>query len=190
MNDNIGTTEELIRRLQAGDETSLAPLMTRSKHQLWPLILAESRDYRDAEEILQNTWQAVWVNIGGLQKASSFGGWLRKIAYNACRRYYDNAYHSQGERPYEDDALTWHINRDADVLLREKELKAEAVEAVKHLPSKPEYVRKVAILFYLHDMPLKVIAKQLDLAAACCGQTVICSYFLTHLPKYNEQYHE
>lgn len=85
------------------------------------------------------------------------------IAYNACRRYYNNAYHSQGERPYEDEALTWHINRDADVLLREAELKTDAVEAVYHLPNKPKYVRKVAILFYLRGLKQKDIAKQLDM---------------------------
>lgn len=163
MDDSIGTTDGLIGRLRAGDETALAPLMLRHTPQIWPLILAESRNYQDAEEILQNTWLAVWENIGGLQKVSSFGGWLRRIAYNECRRYYNNAYHSQGERPYEDEALAWHVNRDADVLLREEELRAEAVEAVRNLPSKPEYVREVAVLFYLHDTKLKDIAKQLDL---------------------------
>ncbi len=57
----------------------------------------------------------------------------------------------------------WYINSSAEILLREEELKANAVEAVYHLPSKPEYMREVAILFYLHDMPLKEIAQKLDL---------------------------
>ncbi|MYC74181.1 sigma-70 family RNA polymerase sigma factor [Candidatus Poribacteria bacterium] len=130
---------------------------------IWPLILAESRNYRDAEEILQDTWLAVWENIGGLRDVSSFSGWLRKIAYNQCRRYYNSAYHSQGERPYEDEALKYHADRESAMLLREEELKADAIETVKHLPSSPKYMREVAVLFYLDNMPIKKIAEELEL---------------------------
>ena len=161
MENNIVTTEGLIRRLQARDQRPLGELMKHYTPRIWPLILAESRNYQDAEEILSSTWQAVWENVGGLRDVSSFGGWLRKIAYNQCRRYYNSAYHSQGERPYEDETLEWHVNRDAEILLREEELKADAVEAVKRLPSTPEYMREVAILFYLQGLTLKEIAKKL-----------------------------
>lgn len=131
--------------------------------QIWPLILAESRTYQDAEDILNSTWASVWANISGLRDVNSFGGWLRKIAYTQCQRYYNNAYHSQGERPYEDDTLVWHVNRSAEILLREEELKADVVEAVRHLPSKPERLREVAILFYLDGLALKEIEEKLDL---------------------------
>lgn len=163
MDNDIATTEDLVRRLQTGDDSPLNVLMERYKSHIWSLILAESRNFRDAEEILQDTWQAVWENIDGLRDVSSFGGWLRKIAYNQCRRYYNTVYHSQGERPYADEGLAWHVNRSAEILLREEELKANVVEAVYHLPSKPEYIREIAILFYLHDIPLKEIAEELEL---------------------------
>lgn len=161
--DNDIVTTGLIRQLQAGDDKPLSELMERYNPHIWPLILAKSRSYQDAEEIRNGTWQAIWENINGLRDVNSFRGWVRKIANSQCRRYYNNAYHSQGERPYEDDALAWHINRGAEILLREEELKTDVVEAVKRLPSKPEYMREVAILFYLDDMPLKEIAKRLDL---------------------------
>lgn len=163
MKDNIATREHLIQRLQAGDDKPLRELMQHYNPRILPMILAESRNYQDAEDILSRTWQAVWENIGGLRDVSSFGGWLRQIAYNQCKRYYNNAYHSQGERPYEDELLTYHADRNASMLFRETELKAKLVEAVRHLPSKPEHIREVAVLFYLHDMPLKNIAEELDL---------------------------
>lgn len=162
MDDDIVITG-LIRQLQAGDDKPLSELMKHYNPRLWPLILAESRNYHDAEEILQDTWRSVWKNISGLRDVSSFGGWVRKIAYNQCRRYYDNAYHSQGERPYKDDALAWHVNRSAEILLREEGLKTDAIETVRHLPNEPEYVREVAILFYLQELTLKEIAEELDL---------------------------
>ncbi len=163
MENNIATTEDLVRRLQTGDGKSLNELMKRYNPRVWPLILSESRNYQDAEDILSRTWVSVWENINGLRDVSSFGGWLRKIAYNQCRRYYNTAYHSQGERPYEDEALAWHINSSAEILLREEELKVDAIETVYHLPSKPEHIREIAVLFYLHDMPLKEIAEELEM---------------------------
>ena len=163
MDNDIVTTESLIRRLQAEDDEPLSELMRRYNPRIWPLILAESRNYQDAEDILSRTWVSVWENVNGLRDVNSFGGWVRKIAYNQCRRYYNNAYHSQGERPYENEALAWHVNRSAEILLREEELKAAAIETVRNLPSKPEYMREVAILFYLDDMPLKAIAKKLEM---------------------------
>lgn len=162
MKNNITTTDP-IRQLQKGDDKPLSELMEHYNPQIWPLILAKSRNYQDAEEILNSTWVSVWQNINGLRDVSSFDGWVRKIAYNQCRRYYNNAYHSQGERPYEAEALGWHVNKGDEVLLREEKLQADVVEAMRHLPSKPEYLREVAILFYLRDMPLKVIAEELDL---------------------------
>ncbi len=162
MDNDIVTTESLIRRLQAEDDEPLSELMRRYNPRIWPLILAESRNYEDAKEILNGTWVSVWENVNGLRDVNSFGGWVRQIAYNQCRRYYNNAYHSQGERPYEDEALAWHVNRSAEILFREEGLKAEAIETVLHLPSKPEHIREVAILFYLHDMPLKEIAAELE----------------------------
>lgn len=163
MSKDIATTEDLIQRLQAGDDKPLSELMMHYKPHIWSLILAESRNYQDAEDILSRTWQAVWENISGLRDVKSFGGWLRKIAYNQCRRYYNNTYHSQGERPYEEKVLTWHADQSAAMQFREATLKADAVEVVRRLPSKPEYMREVAILFYLHDMSLKEIAEKLDL---------------------------
>ena len=163
MDNDIVMTESLIRKLQAEDDEPLSELMRRYNPRIWPLILAESRNYEDAKEILNGTWVSVWENVNGLRDVNSFGGWLRQIAYNQCRRYYNNAYHSQGERPYEGEALAWHVDRSAEILLREEELKTDAIETVLHLPSIPEYMREVAILFYLDDIPLKQIAEKLDL---------------------------
>ena len=163
MENNTVTTEGLIRQLQTGDQRPLSELMKYYNPRIWPLILAESRNYHDAEKILQDTWRSVWENISGLRDVSSFGGWLRKIAYNQCGRYYNNVYHSQGERPYEGEALAWYVNRNAERVLREEGLKADAIEAVRNLPNKPEDMRKVAILFYLQELTLTEIAEELDL---------------------------
>ena len=93
------TDEKLIRLTQAGDEVAFAELMSCYSPRIEKIVIANSRQHRDAEEIFMDIWRAVWENIGGLRRVESFGGWLQRIAYNACKRYYTPARHSSGELP-------------------------------------------------------------------------------------------
>ena len=153
------TNEELVRLAQAGDELAFTELMSRYSPRIWKVVIANSRQRRDAEEILMDIWRAVWENISGLRSIESFGGWLQRIAYNACSRYYTSVRHSRGEIPYTD--LTDYIDRDAAARFRETELRETVREAVHHLPDK---VRRVAVLYYLELWSIKEIHTELGLA--------------------------
>lgn len=158
---NTLTDEELIRLVQNRDEAAFAELMSRYSPRIWGVVVANSRQRRDAEEILMDTWMAVWENISGLRKIDSFGGWLRRIAYNACNRYYAAAAPAQHETPQRESALVAHIDQDAAPRFREARLNADVREAVQHLP---ERVRRVAVLYYLEAWRMKEIAAELNLA--------------------------
>ena len=153
--------EELIRLAQAGDELAFTELMSRYSPRIWKVVIANSRQRRDAEEILMDIWRAVWENISGLRRIESFSGWLQRIAYNACKRYYTTTHHSRGGIPYSYDALVDHIDRDAAGRFRETELRETVREAVHHLPDK---VRRVAVLYYLEMWSIKEIHVELGLA--------------------------
>ena len=166
MRHNLGTftdltDAELIRLTQNRNEAAFAELMSRYNPRIWRVIIANSRQRRDAEEILMDTWMAVWENISGLRKASSFSGWLRQIAYNACNRYYASALHSRSEIPQSRAELIEHIDREAVPRFRETQLHTDMREAVHHLPQR---VRPVAVLYYLESWRIKEIAEELDLA--------------------------
>ncbi|MCE2416186.1 sigma-70 family RNA polymerase sigma factor [Candidatus Poribacteria bacterium] len=155
------TDEELIRLAQAGDEFALAELMSRYSPRIWKVITANSRQRRDAEEIRMDVWRAVWENISGLRSVESFGGWLHRIAYNACKRYYASAGRSGSEIPSESTDLTDRIDRDAVARFRETERYDAIREAVYHLPDK---VRRVAVLYYLELWNINEIHTELGLA--------------------------
>ena len=157
----ILTDEELIRLAQAGDELAFAELMSRYSSRIWKVIIANSRQPRDAEEILMDVWRAVWENISGLRSVESFGGWLRRIAYNACKRYYASSGRSGNEIPSDSTDLTNRIDQDAVARFRETELYEAIREAVHHLPDK---VRRVAVLYYLELWDVKEIHTELGLA--------------------------
>ena len=153
--------EELIERVQAGDESAFTALMSRYSPRVWKVVIANSRQRRDAEEILMDIWRAVWENISGLRDIGRFGAWLQRIAYNACTRYYASVHHSRSEMPQSCADLTDHIDQDAVARFRETELCNDLREAVFHLPDK---VRNVAILYYLELWSIKEIHGELGLA--------------------------
>ena len=153
---------ELIRLMQNGDEAAFAQLAARHSSRIWQLVVLNSRQIRDAEEIFQDIWTAVWENIRGLREVSSFGAWLRKIAYTACRRYYTANSHTRGEILQSAEELAETIDRDVLTRFRETELRAAVTEAVHDLPEK---VRTVAVLYYLEMWTIKEIATELGLAA-------------------------
>ncbi len=154
------TDEKLVRLVQDRDEAAFAELMSRYSPRIWCVVIANSRQHRDAEEILMDTWMAVWENIDGLRKIDSFGGWLRRIAYNACSRYYASNRRAQRETAESTPELVAHIDQNAASRYRDAQLNADVREAVQHLPQR---VRRVAVLYYLGSWSIKEIAKELDL---------------------------
>ena len=156
------TDEALIQRVQDGDEAAFAQLAARHSSRIWQLVVFNARQIRDAEEIFQDIWVAVWENIGGLREVSSFGAWLRKVAWTTCRRYYTAKSHNRGEILQSAEQLAETIDRDVLARFRETELRAAVTEAVHHLP---ERVRTVAVLYYLELWTVNEIAAELGLAA-------------------------
>ena len=155
------TDEELIQRVQDGDEAAFAQLAARHSSRIWQLVVFNARQIRDAEEIFQDIWVAVWENIGGLREVSSFGAWLRKIAWTTCRRYYAAKSHTRGEILQSAEKLAETIDRDVLAYFRETELRSAVTEAVHQLP---ERVRTIAVLYYLELWTVKEIAEELNLA--------------------------
>ncbi len=154
--------EELIQLVvQAGDESAFTELMSRYSPRVWKVVVANSRQRRDAEEILMDIWRSVWENISGLRNVGSFGGWLQRIAYNACTRYYASVHNSRSETPQSYTDLTDQIDQDAVAHFRDTELREDIREAVQHLPDK---VRSVAVLYYLELWSIKEIHVELGLA--------------------------
>ena len=156
------TDEKLIQLVQDGNEAAFAQLAARHSSRIWQLVVLNSRQIRDAEEIFQDIWVAVWENIKGLREVSSFGAWLRKIAYTTCRRYYTANSRTTGDEILQSaEQLAETIDRDVLARFRETELRTAVTEAVHDLPEK---VRAVAVLYYLEMWTIKEIATELGLA--------------------------
>jgi RNA polymerase sigma-70 factor, ECF subfamily len=73
--------DELIARLAGGDDTALRELFAR--HAPWLAArLRAALPSDDVEDVLQETFLAVWKNAAGYQPRGTAGGWLWVIARN------------------------------------------------------------------------------------------------------------
>ena len=151
---------DLVCLIQARDEAAFKELMSRYNPLIWNILNQNARQHRDAEEILMDIWMIVWENIIGLRKAESFAGWLRRIAFTACRRYYAKAKSQQSELLLNYEDLALQIDREAEKRFHDDRIREDAREAVQHLP---QGIRSVGIRYYLEQWTITDIADELNL---------------------------
>jgi RNA polymerase sigma-70 factor (ECF subfamily) len=79
---NPGTDEELVAAVKSGDELAFEMLIKRYQSRIFALALRYTRIHEDAEDIVQQTFQKVFVYLHKFQGKSSFSTWLTRIAIN------------------------------------------------------------------------------------------------------------
>ena len=74
----------LISAAQAGQKWAFVELCNRHSRRILLTLLRITRNREDAEDALQDSILNAVVNIGGLQRASSFRTWLTRIGINSA----------------------------------------------------------------------------------------------------------
>lgn len=144
--------DELIMAVGSGVEDALRVLYTRHTPGMLRLIRRLTSDPSVAEEILQETWLAVWRGADTFRGDSSVHGWLlgvaRRQAHNRLRR---------GRLP------TVHIDEAADVpdavdVEATVLAAAGAARVARAIAALPEHLREVAILVLVDELPYRDVA--------------------------------
>ena len=76
--------EELIRRTAVGDQAAFHTLVERHRPAVFQLLRLLSSTRQDAEDIVQDTFLAVYRYAGQFRGEASFRTWLFRIARNAA----------------------------------------------------------------------------------------------------------
>jgi len=77
-----GTDEKLVAAAKAGDELSFETIFRRYESRVFSIALRYTRVHEDAEDIVQQTFQKVFVYLHRFQGKSAFSTWLTRIAIN------------------------------------------------------------------------------------------------------------
>lgn len=144
--------EELIGKTASGDRTAFAMLYAHTAAQLFGIALRITRQREDAEEVLQESFVAVWRRAGDYDAAmGSAMGWLIAIVR---RRAIDHLRRSTGRRegPVASDELFVDLPAPGGVDL----------DALRRcLGELDEQPRRAVLLAYLYGLTRSEIAAEL-----------------------------
>jgi RNA polymerase sigma-70 factor, ECF subfamily len=160
------TDQELVRRVQAGDQTAFNLLVLKYQHRVLKLVGRFVNDQTEAEDVAQEAFLKAYRALASFRGDSAFYTWLYRIAINTAK----NALVSQRRRPvdfdldlqdpeqYERQARLKEADTPEGVLLTD-EIRAVVEEAMEQLP---EDLRTAIVLRELEGLSYEEIAEAMD----------------------------
>lgn len=73
---------ELVKRAQAGDDLALSELITIHKRLVFTIIMRMVNDYHTSQDLTQDTFIKVCLNIHRVNDSNKFCAWICRIAKN------------------------------------------------------------------------------------------------------------
>ncbi|MET0536042.1 MAG: RNA polymerase sigma factor RpoE [Steroidobacter sp.] len=160
------TDLELVRRVQAGDQTAFNLLVLKYQHRVLKLVGRFVNDQAEAEDVAQEAFLKAYRALASFRGDSAFYTWLYRIAINTAK----NALVSQRRRPvdfdldlqdpdqYERQAKLKEADTPEGVLLTD-EIRAVVEQAMAELP---EDLRTAIVLRELEGLSYEEIAEAMD----------------------------
>lgn len=148
---------ELVKRLMAGDREAFDALYELYKDQAFRTAWFLSGNRADAEDIVQDTFVKVYVNIGQLKQAEGFKSWFYRILTRTAWKQSDSR-----KREFPDEEILIHADAVSEASedgnpeqIFEKEERNKIREIVNGLDEKH---RTTLILYYYSECSTKAIA--------------------------------
>ncbi len=154
---------QLIHAVLSGDETAFDILMGRYQKSIHTYVWQKIGDFRDVEEITQDTFFRAYQKLSTLREPSQFLPWLFVIAKNLCLNRLRDQHRGIQSQSFEDtprgelaaSAYTRYVSEQ-----RETEATEHRSEIIEKLLEKlSEGERTVIMLHYLGGIPTKEISK-------------------------------
>lgn len=155
------TDAELVLGMRKGDEGCFTTLYGRYFDRVYNFAYLRVRNHADAEEIVQETFTAVFRSIGAFRGRSSLLSWVYGIAKNTTNNHLRRARLR----------ATWHEQADSELLRPSSSLSAcnpeeslslrrYADAVARRLASVASWQAEVFVLRHLENMPIREISKR------------------------------
>jgi RNA polymerase sigma-70 factor, ECF subfamily len=158
--------QQLVRRVQAGDQSAFNLLVLKYQHRVLKLIGRFVSDQTEAQDVAQEAFLKAYRALGSFRGESAFYTWLYRIAINTAK----NALVAQKRRPvdfdldmqdpeqFERQAKLKEADTPEGVLLTE-EIREVVERAMEQLP---EDLRTAIVLRELEGLSYEEIAEAMD----------------------------
>jgi RNA polymerase sigma factor (sigma-70 family) len=144
---------KIIEGIKAGDKNSFDELYDKYYLMLFRtayLILGNSYD---AEDVTQDAFVSIYVNIKSLKDPDKLKPWMFSILKNSAYKKYKNK-----KRELPDEEIQLKVDKETYTIEDEFVVKSEIQDALMSLNKKQ---REVIVLFYYNDLTIKEIASAL-----------------------------
>lgn len=157
---------ELVKRLQAGDQSAFRALFERYHRRVFAVAFGVVKNQQDALDVVQEAFIKVHKHIGGFQGSSSFYTWLYRITMNLA---IDQVRRARKVVEFDDNVKRSDAAGDGSLLPRlqnenpgktvaRDELKKQIEAALAELP---EYHRAVIVLREVEGLSYEEMAQVL-----------------------------
>ena len=145
--------KDLIKSLKRGEEAAYKELLSLYGDRLLKTCFLISKNEREAEDIVQETFIKVFKSIKRFKGGSSLYTWMYKILQNTIRDRYRNGIITV---PYKDLEIS---EDNLEEIIIDKENK---IILKKYLEEINIIYKQVLVLFYFDDFSIKEISEILD----------------------------
>ncbi|MFT7835905.1 RNA polymerase sigma factor [Saccharothrix sp. BKS2] len=154
----MGSDEQLMAAVAGGDQEALRELYEQHAAGMLRLLRRLTSDASAADEILQESWLAVWQSAAGFRGESSVRGWLYGVARRQAHNRLRKALPPQVELDDAADVPDTAPGVEDQVLgLAERRALATAVGAL------PEHLREVLVLVLAEEMSYQEVSAALGI---------------------------
>ena len=148
---------ELVKRLMAGDREAFDALYELYKDQAFRTAWFLSGNRADAEDIVQDTFVKVYVNIGQLKQAEGFKSWFYRILTRTAWKQSDSR-----KREFPDEEILIHadaVSEASEDGNPEQIFKKEERDKIRAIVNGlDEKYRTTLVLYYYSQCSTKAIA--------------------------------
>jgi RNA polymerase sigma-70 factor (ECF subfamily) len=154
---------ELIEGIQRGSEAHFTHLYERYFQRIYSFVYLRMRNRADAEEVVQETFTAVYRSIDAYRGQSSLAAWIYGIAKNTVNNYIRRA-RAQTQRVEKAEAELTRAQQNLDACTPEEHLNLRRCEEAlrESLESVGEWHAEAFVLRHFEDLPIDEIARRLS----------------------------
>lgn len=150
--------KHLIERTQSGDPEAFGPLVAEYQDRLYRHINGRVTDPELAKDLTQETWLRAFRAISNFRGDAAFYSWLYRIAENVCTDHFRRQrYNTEPLHLIDENRIIETVpcpSRDAE----RAELRVLLQTALTALTP---IRRRVFLLYYHHELPIKAIATEI-----------------------------
>jgi RNA polymerase sigma factor (sigma-70 family) len=153
--------ESSVRKAAGGDLDAFGAITRSFQHMAFGYALGFVRDFRDAEDVVQEAFVAAWFALPTLAEPAAFAGWLRAIVRHRAHRLLRRKQLEVAPLASTDAVAADSV--PADDRLEQHEQVGAVFAAIADLPPR---LREVVVLYYVHDCSQQDIATFLGLTVS------------------------